>query len=101
MKTEIRKDLEMRCSNEELQILNSATFFDPRFKNTFVTKEKEVTKVLMQKAVTADLSNHQSVLESTQAGQEEQTAAKRTKDLGSLLSTIVSVKKQKEVGKRY
>jgi len=50
MKTEIRTDLEMRYRNEKLQILlNSATFFDPRFKNTFVTKEKEVTEVLMQK----------------------------------------------------
>lgn len=58
MKTEIRKDLEMRYSNEQLQILlNSATFFDPRFKKTFVTKEKEVIEVLMQKAATADLSH--------------------------------------------
>lgn len=100
MKTEIRKDLEMRYSNENLQILlNSATFFDPRFKNTFVTKEKEVTEVLLQKAATADLSNIQSVMESTQAEQEEQTAAKKQKqDLGSLLSSIVSEKKRKQVG---
>ncbi len=58
MKTEIRKYLEMRCSNEHLQILlNSSTFFDPRIKNTFVTKEKEVNEVLMQTAATADLSH--------------------------------------------
>jgi len=90
----------MRYSYENLQILlNSATFFNPRFKNTFVTKENDVTEVLLQKAATADLSNIQSVMESTQAEQEEQTAAKKQKqDLGSLLSSIVSEKKRKEVG---
>lgn len=108
MKTEIRKYLEMRYSNEQLQILlNSATFFDPTFKNTFVTKEKEVIEVLMQKAATADLSHLSQQMESTQSEQEEQTGAKK-QDLGSLLSTIVSEKKKEmekgvecQAGRKY
>lgn len=45
----------------------SSTFFDPRIKITFVTKEKEVIEVLMQKAATADLSHPSQQIESTQA----------------------------------
>lgn len=74
----------MRYSNEQIQILlNSATFFDPRFKNTFVTKEKEAIKVLMQKV---DLSHLSQQMKSTQTEQEEQTGGKKQKKyLGSLL----------------
>ena len=73
-------------------VLNTATFLDPRFKDTFVTIEEEVKADLLQKAGEAPQS-HQPV--EITLPQEQATGAKKRKtDLKSLLSTITFEKRE-------
>ena len=89
MKDQIRSDLASRYEDTQLNIvLNTATYLDPRFKDTFVAMEEEVKEHLFQKRHEASVQPVEQVQTGEQQRQEEgQGGTKRRKtDLKSLLS---------------
>ncbi|KAL1250025.1 hypothetical protein QQF64_021030 [Cirrhinus molitorella] len=90
MKEKIKTDFTARYESRPLDtVLNTATFLDPRFKDSFVAMEEEVKVVLLEKS--AEVSQQQtSLVQASKQQQEEDQgrAKKRKEDLKSLLSTI-------------
>lgn len=95
MKDKIRTDFTTRYESRLLDtLLNTATFLDARFKDTFITNEEDVKAILLQKCDEAP----QQVEVADQQQQEDQGGAKKRKsDLKSLLSTI-KFEKREEAG---
>lgn len=92
LKDNIREDLRQRYENTHLQlILNTATFLDPRFKDSFVTLREEVKQNLM---ISVDLLKAGGQSQQTSSPDDKQQPAKKTKsDLKSLLANIQGEKK--------
>ncbi|XP_063757877.1 E3 SUMO-protein ligase ZBED1-like [Eleginops maclovinus] len=90
MKNKIRGDFEKRYNDHNLQMtLNTSTFLDPRFKDTFVTMEEDIKRELLLKSEAVQLPPH-SPVDPRGTG----AAPKRNKrDLKSLLCTITTEKK--------
>uniref|UniRef100_A0A672RI62 BED-type domain-containing protein n=1 Tax=Sinocyclocheilus grahami TaxID=75366 RepID=A0A672RI62_SINGR len=93
LKDNIREDLRQRYQNNtHLQlILNTATFLDPRFKDSFVTLREEVKQNLM---VSVNLLEAGGQSQQTSSPDDKQQPAKNTKsDLKRLLTSIQGGKK--------
>ncbi len=84
LKDNIREDLRQRYDNTHLQlILNTVTFLDPRFKDSFVTLREEVKQNLM---VSVNLLEAGDQSQQTSSPDDKQQPAKKTKsDLKRLL----------------
>ncbi|XP_075712391.1 E3 SUMO-protein ligase ZBED1-like [Rhinoderma darwinii] len=101
MKQRVRNDMKKRYENENLQlILNIATYLDPRFKESFVSMEKDVKEELLQRASNVSLPEgaepeHQSQKEFSEEEHDAmgQVAKKKKTDLESLLSSIITEKR--------
>uniref|UniRef100_A0A3Q3Q9S5 BED-type domain-containing protein n=1 Tax=Monopterus albus TaxID=43700 RepID=A0A3Q3Q9S5_MONAL len=87
LKDNIREDLRQRYEGTQLQlILNTATFLDPRFKDSFVTLRGEVKQNL---TVSVNLQEAGSQSQQTSSPDDKQQPAKKTKsDLKRLLTSI-------------
>uniref|UniRef100_A0A671SCA6 BED-type domain-containing protein n=1 Tax=Sinocyclocheilus anshuiensis TaxID=1608454 RepID=A0A671SCA6_9TELE len=93
LKDNIREDLRQRYENNtHLQlILNTATFLDPRFKDSFVTLREEVKQNLM---VSVNLLEAGGQSQQTSSPDDKQQPAKKNKsDLKRLLTSIQGEKK--------
>ncbi len=93
LKDNIREDLRQRYENTHLQlILNTATFLDPRFKDSLVTLREEVKQNLM---VSVNLLEAGGQSQHTSSPDDKQQPAKKTKsDLKRLLTSIQGEKKR-------
>lgn len=95
MKEKIKTDFTARYESRPLNtVLNTATFLDPRFKDSFVGEmEEEVKAVLLQKSGKALQQQPSLVLAEEQQQQENQGGAKKRKeDLKSALEKSVEEK---------
>lgn len=73
MKKKIRDDINDRYENPRLQILlYLATYFDPRFKTSFVAMEKEVKNELLTSVIASDFYRGQHGAEHDQESKNPQ-----------------------------
>ncbi|XP_044155948.1 E3 SUMO-protein ligase ZBED1-like [Bufo gargarizans] len=95
MKQRVIDDMKKRYQSKKLQlILNTATYLDPRFKDSFVSIQDEVKEELLQRASILQLP---ASCGAEQKDEEEHAVAqvpkKKKNDLKSLLANIVTEKR--------
>ena len=92
MKDQIKSDFSTRYEDTQLNIvLNTATYLDPWFKDTFVAMEEEVKERLLQKCHEASVPQVEQVQTGEQHQQQEEGQGgtkKRKTDLNILLCKI-------------
>uniref|UniRef100_A0AAY4DNR2 BED-type domain-containing protein n=1 Tax=Denticeps clupeoides TaxID=299321 RepID=A0AAY4DNR2_9TELE len=95
MKEKISGELKSRYKNRELQILlNTGTFLDPRFKDTFVIMQNDVKETLLEKAKAIDFEYPPQTSCDPKEKFEEGPDPKRAKmDMKGFLSSIKTEKK--------
>lgn len=95
MKKAIRDYLDQRANDEkELQVvLNTATYLDPRFKDSFVSVESQVQESLLEQVEGVLSVRSESQTSQTEASTSEKPSKKSKTDLRSLLSSIQGEKK--------
>lgn len=96
MKEKINDYLQHRYDDLQLQLLfNTATYLDPRFKNSFVSLKDDVKKSLLDEARKMGNEEESASQVSGESSQEVRPSKKSKYDLKQLLSTIQGEKKEK------
>nr|XP_055062477.1 E3 SUMO-protein ligase ZBED1-like [Misgurnus anguillicaudatus] len=94
MKEKINEYLRHRYDNLQLQLLlNTATYLDPRFKNSFVSLKDDVKQSLLDEV--KKMGNDGNVSQVSGESSQVRPSKKSKTDLKQLLSTIQGEKKEK------
>ncbi|XP_065127446.1 E3 SUMO-protein ligase ZBED1-like [Paramisgurnus dabryanus] len=94
MKSAIKENLRQRYNDEELQLLlNTATYLDPRFKDSFVALEADVKQRLLDQIRDAADDDGANVTGGAEASSQVRPSKKSKTDLKHLLSSIQGEKK--------